>query len=261
MTWHKGPLLALDVESSGVSVENDRIVTACVALVDGNGKKAPDVFDCLIDPGIEIPKGASDVHGWTSERIKADPRAMQPRDGIDLIAEVLARLLLEEPAAPLVAFNAPFDLSILDRECRRNEVPTLGRRLGVVAHDPIIRERLDGRPLYVVDPFVLDKAVDRWRKGKRTLTATCEHYGVRLDGAHDASEDALAACRVAWMIAHKNPRLAQMPLPELHAMQVKAKREQDASFAEYKRRKGESTEGLDGHWPMSPYAGQQAIAS
>lgn len=235
--WHLQKMVSFDVESTGVSVEKDRIVTACVALVDGTGKRKPDTFDCLIDPGIDIPKGASDVHGWTSERIKADPRAQQPKDGIGLIAEVLARLLLEEPAAPLVAYNAPYDITILDRECRRNEVPTLHERLG-------------NRPLYVVDPFVIDKQVDRFRKGKRTLTATCEHYRVPLDGAHDATADALAACRVAWMLAHRYPDVGRAALPELHRQQVGWKAEQAGSFADYLRRQGKHTDDVSGEWPM-----------
>jgi DNA polymerase III subunit epsilon len=261
MSWHLGPIVTFDVESSGVNVDTDRIVTACVALVDGTGKRQPDVFDCLIDPGIEIPKGASDVHGWTNYRIQADPRAQEPKDGIPLIAEVLARLLAEEPAAPLVAFNAPFDLTILDRECRRNEVPTLSERLGVIPHDPIIRTRPDGRPLYVVDPFVLDKRVDRFRKGSRKLEAVCDHYGVRLDGAHDAAEDALAAARVAWMIAHRNPEIARMPLPELHRQQVGWKAEQAESFRDYLRRQGKQDGDVSGDWPFIPAASQMQIGA
>ena len=38
--WHKGLLLAFDSESSGVDVENDRIVTACASLINGTTGEA-----------------------------------------------------------------------------------------------------------------------------------------------------------------------------------------------------------------------------
>jgi DNA polymerase-3 subunit epsilon len=115
--------------------------------------------------------------------------------------------------------------------------------------------------VHVVDPLVLDKHLDRYRKGKRTLEATCEHYGVKLDGAHDASFDAIAAARVAWMIAHRNPSVARMPLEQLHQMQVKAKADQAAGFADYLRRQGKSADDVDGSWPLRPWVPVQGVLS
>jgi DNA polymerase-3 subunit epsilon len=44
--------------------------------------------------------------------------------------------------------------------------------------------------LLVVDPLVIDKWLDRYRKGSRKLEAICAHYGAVLDEAHDADFDA-----------------------------------------------------------------------
>lgn len=262
MNWHLGPMIGFDTETSGVNVETDRIVTACIALLDGSGRPdapKPETIQAVIDPGIDIPTAASDVHGWTTERLAAEPTAMTPTEGIEFVASMLATALLDQPEAPLVAFNAPFDLTILDRECRRYELPTLGERLGVIPHDPIIRARKDGRPLYVVDPMVLDKHVDRYRRGSRKLTAVCEHYGVPFDGAHDAGQDALAAARAAWMIAHRHPPIARMSLAALHSLQVKAKREQAESFRSYLRKQNKSYADVSGEWPMVPAQAQGAL--
>jgi hypothetical protein len=38
-------------------------------------------------------------------------------------------------------------------------------------------------------------------RGKRTLTATCSHYGVTLGQAHTSHDDALAAARLAFVLA------------------------------------------------------------
>ena len=61
---------------------------------------------------------------------------------------------------PVVVYNAPYDLSLLDRECRRNGL-----------------EPIDA-PGPVIDPLVIDKAVDSYRKGKRTLEVAAAHYRV-----------------------------------------------------------------------------------
>lgn len=238
MSWHLGPLVAFDLETTGVDPETARIVTACVALIDGSGQRPPQVTTWLVNPGVEIPEQAAAVHGITSARARAE--GGDPSVAAQEIGAVLADHI--EAGAPIVAFNGCYDLTVHDRECRRYGAPTLTDR----CED-------DGLRLYVVDPFVLDKAVDRYRKGKRTLTAACEHYGVRLDGAHDSSFDAVAAARIAWRIAQWHPDIAAMSLAELHAFQVQAKREQDASFAEYRRSRGESVDGIDGAWPMRPF--------
>jgi DNA polymerase III epsilon subunit-like protein len=89
----------------------------------------------------------------------------------------------------------------------------------------------------VIDGRVLDQHVDRWRKGKRTLTDVAAHYEVRLDGAHDATEDALAAGRVAWKIARQYPAVATLSLAELHEAQAGWHADHQRSFADYLRTK------------------------
>jgi DNA polymerase III subunit epsilon len=259
MTWHTGPMVAFDLESTGVDVESDRIVTACVTLVDGSGKRPIVPMSWLVDPGVDIPQGATDVHGITTEHAR-----QYGRPGAECVEEITDRLhtVIANVDGPIVAFNGCFDLTLLDRECRRHGAPTLSDRC-----------ENDGLPLHVVDGFVLDKHVDKFRRGKRTLEAVCQHYGVRLDGAHDASEDAVAAARVAWRIAQQYPQIAEMALVDLHALQVQAKRDQDADFANYLRgqaRRARDVEeqlalnaradSITGHWPITPYAGKAVTA-
>lgn len=257
MSWHLGTLLPLDTETTGVSVERDRIVTACLGIVDGAGKRPPDLAHLLIDPGIDIPAGAARIHGWTTERIAAAENVIRPaRDGIEFVTDLLARLLIEEPAAPLVAHNAPFDLTILDRECRRHDLPTLPERLG-------------RRPLYVVDTYVLSMHLEPHRRrvsetqGAHQLKTCAQVYGIGWDdaAAHDAQYDALMAVRVAWKIAHRNPQIARMPLPELHRRQVEWKAEQAEGLRDHFRSKGKYVDDVPGEWPVIPPASQMQIGA
>jgi DNA polymerase-3 subunit epsilon len=231
MNWHTGRLCGFDLETTGVDVETDRIVTACVVQCGGGQPTASATW--LADPGVEIPEQAAAVHGITTERARAEGRP-----AAEVVAEVVAALgQAITHNIPIVAMNARFDLTMLDREARRHGV------------DPLP----DGAAgLVVVDPFVIDKAVDRYRRGKRTLTDLCTHYRVPLDGAHSADADAIAACRVAWRQATQYPRLAEMTLPDLYAAQVGWAAEQAASLQEYLRRTDPAAH-CPTEWPLIPH--------
>ena len=55
-----------DIESTGVDVFNDRIVTATVVKVEN--RELVDKRTWLLDPGIEIPAGATEVSTPPSSR-------------------------------------------------------------------------------------------------------------------------------------------------------------------------------------------------
>lgn len=256
MSWQHGPMVAFDLETDSPDPEDARIVTACVALIDGAGQTPPSVVTWMLKPVRPIPEQASEIHGITTEQAQAD--GMDPAMAVQAITATLADHI--EDGAPVVAFNAAYDLTVLDREARRHDVPSLADRCAD-----------DRLTLHVVDPFVLDNAVDQYRRGKRTLAACCQEYGVYLDGAHNASFDAIAAARVAWRIAQRYPHIAGMPLADLHAFQTQAKRDQDASFAQYLRGLAakerdvdeqialmRKAEGCRGHWPLIPYQSTRA---
>ncbi|MGW9076766.1 exonuclease domain-containing protein [Streptomyces kronopolitis] len=227
MSWHQELLVSFDLETTGTDVEQDRIVTAALLRLEGDGRAAAQ-RTWLLDPGVPIPEEAAYVqeHG------------RPPAEAIEEIAEALADALRAD--IPLVVMNARYDLSLLDRECRRHGLRTLTERLGHA-------------PAPVIDPLVLDKHVDRYRKGKRALQALCGHYGVRLDGAHEAGADAAAAAGVARRIGEKYPAVA-LPSPRaLHTLQEQAAAEQAASFQEYLRRTGDPRAIVEPAWPLIPY--------
>ena len=234
--WHLGRLAGFDTETSGVDVENDRIVTACIVEVGGEHPAIP--ANWLINPGIDIPEAASAVHGISTEKAKTE--GQDAAEGITEIVAALTQIALS--GTPLVIMNAPFDLTLLDREARRYGVQPL--------------TEVVGRSLRVVDPRVLDKQIDPYRRGKRTLTDLCRHYQVPLEGAHSADGDAIAACRVAWRIASTHGAIGKASLEELYGLQTTWAAEQAASFQAHLHRKGETDAVIDGSWPLRPIGGQ-----
>lgn len=218
-----------DLETTGIDVTSDRIVSAHVGLLDASGE-AVRARDWLADPGIDIPAAATAVHGITNGRARADGHAA-PR----VIAEVIDALrAMLDAGVPVVAYNASYDFSLLKHEAIRHGIAPL----------------IDPAP--VIDPLVLDKTYDRWRRGKRTLAAVAAHYAVRLDGAHDARADAVAAGRVAQALAAQfHPRLPTT-VSELHTSQIAWARAQAASLTEYFVSIGriDPADELDGRWPI-----------
>ncbi|MET7285588.1 3'-5' exonuclease [Streptomyces sp. NPDC005573] len=234
MSWTTGPLMAFDLETTGTDVETDRIVTAAVVRLDPDGTVSQE-RTWLLDPGVAIPEQASAIHGISTERARAD--GVRPAPAVEEIVEAVAEGA--RSGLPLVVMNARYDLSLLDRECRRYGVEPIGDRLG-------------GGPLTVIDPLVIDKHVDKYRKGRRALHALCDHYGVSLDDAHNARADAVAAGRVVRRMAERHRRVGAMPPAELHALQVRAAAEQSASLQAYLRRTADPAAVVESAWPLIP---------
>lgn len=237
--WTSGTLVSFDLETTGVDPETARIVTASVVVIDGRTGRY-QAHEWLADPGIEIPQGAADVHGITTEYARANGRPA--REVVGEIAQLIDNTWGH--AVPLIVYNAPFDVTMLDREVRRHF----------------------GRPWYgpalpIIDPLVLDRALDTYRKGKRTLTAVSAHYDVPLteSDAHGSTADALAAARVAWKIARRFPD----ECADLTALQEFQRRSHLAwaeHFGEYLTKQGKPDD-VSRDWPIRPFTEAAVVAS
>ncbi|MET9955945.1 3'-5' exonuclease [Streptomyces sp. NPDC006339] len=232
--WYEGPLAAFDTETTGIDVEEDRIVSAALVVQDATGMR-PRVTRWLVNPGVPVPAEATAVHGLTEDHLQRNGRWPAP------VMEEVGRAIAEQSAAgrPLVVMNAPFDLTILDRELRRHRASSLGRYLEHV-------------PLCVLDPRVLDKHLDRYRKGRRTLTDLCEEYDVVLDGAHDAAADAQAAMDVVRAVGRRfAARLDRLSPAELHTLQAVWHAAQARGLQAWFARQG-TPEPVNPAWPLRP---------
>ncbi|WP_424935693.1 MULTISPECIES: 3'-5' exonuclease [Bacteria] len=216
-----------DLETTGVDVVQDRIVTAHVGVLDRHGREIA-ARSWLADPGVPIPDEATAIHGVTTERARR--HGASAAHVVGTVTASLRSLLAQ--GVPIVAYNASFDFSLLAHEARRHGI------------EPLVR------PSPVIDPLVIDKAYDRYRPGKRTLAVVAAHYDVLLDDAHEASADAIAAGRVAQALARRF-RLPESA-GELHTRQIGWARAQAESLTEYFVRIGrlDPAQSLDGAWPV-----------
>lgn len=232
-TWIDAPLLGFDTETTGTNVTSDRIVTVALVHSVGPGRAGETVATWLIDPEMDIPEPAQRVHGVTTEHARA--HGMQAAPALDEVAAMIADALSRE--VPLVAFNGGFDLAILENELSRLGLPTLTARLG---HDIA--------PL--LDPLVIDRGVDRYRKGKRTLTDLLAHYGIQQDGRlHTADVDVSATLDVLRAIVAAHPQVGVSSLADLHREQISWHRSWAENFNQFLQKKGR-TPDVNLNWPL-----------
>ncbi|MFV0634329.1 exonuclease domain-containing protein [Demequina sp.] len=234
MSWLEETMVGFDTETTGVSTDHDRIVTAAVITRTG-GDVSTRTW--LIDPGVEIPASATAVHGITTEQARAEGK--QPADALEEIASVLASALTA--GFPVVAFNAQFDLSLLESELARHGLASLASRIpgGVVAP--------------VVDPLVLDRHLDRYRKGKRKLIDLCTIYAVPVvaDDLHAADADVLATLELVQALGAAHPAMRESHLTDLHTQQIEAHRAWATSFSAFLKSKGVTDDLPRTAWPVA----------
>lgn len=242
--WWKTDFYSFDIESTGVNPRADRIVTATLLHVDPAGGTHDVVGEWLADPGVEIPAGATAVHGVSTERARDEGRP-----AVEVVAEIDEALReVFGSGRALVVFNAPFDLTMMGCEVLRH--------LGDVSFGP---------SECVVDPFVIDKRVNRFVRGKgqRQLVNTCRRNGITLSerDAHTSYGDTLAAARLAYVQAETS-RLVGCELSELHRREKGWHRDQalgdgqgEKGFAAWldsqgKREEAERCRAEAHSWPM-----------
>lgn len=180
----------------------------------------------LVNPGVKIPAEAAAIHGVTTERAETEGA----RADIAVYEITCAVAGAFAAGIPLVIYNANYDLTVLTSELWRHNEALLA--IG-----------------YVLDPLVIDRALDRWRSGKRRLADVCAAYGVSQDAAHSSGGDALAAARLAWRMARDYSAVGHRTLDELQAWQAEQHVAWAEDFERFLRAKGRD-DVIEREWPV-----------
>lgn len=132
--------IAFDLETTGTKPSADMIIEVGAVQFDGN--KVEKSYSTLINPGIPIPREASEVNGITDEMVCDKP----------LIADVLADFANFCGNLPMVAHNAPFDFRFLLEDVKLHRAPA---PRGVVLDTlPLARKIFPGLPNYRLGTLV-----------------------------------------------------------------------------------------------------------
>lgn len=159
----KNPLVFLDLETTGINVNSDRIVEMSYLKVYPNGKEETKTY--RVNPGMPIPKEASDIHHITDEDVANCPTFRQ-------IGQSIAN---DIEGCDLAGFNSNrFDIPMLAEEFLRNDID------------------IDLSKRKFIDVQVIFHKMEQ-----RTLSAAYKFYcGMELEGAHGAEADTKATYEV-----------------------------------------------------------------
>ena len=229
MRWFERPFLAVDTETTGVNPFEDRVVEVAAVIVRPDGTQ-DFAWSTIVNPGVDIPDGAAQVHGITTDRAQAE--GIDPATAITTVANTVFDFAVGKDPMPVVMYNAKFDWPLLIAEASRHD-------LEFPAFAPIL------------DPLLIDKAYDRYRKGSRKLVDVAAHYGVPLgDDAHGALADAVASARVMRALVDAFPEMREFSLAEMYVRQVRAAEKQRESFVDYMRRSKDPGFDTPAGWPI-----------
>lgn len=177
------PLIIFDLETTGVSVTNDRIVQIACIKIENDEITAEK--KTLINPTISISPGATEVHGITNEDVRDAPT----------FAQISKSLFEFIQGCDIGGYNSNrFDVPMLQEEFYR----------AGIEWNP------DKSTLY--DFFQMESALY-----SRKLTDAYKRYtGKDLDDAHDAMADVMATYEVMKGQMSKSG-LALNQFPEFYA--------------------------------------------
>lgn len=159
----KKPIVFFDLETTGIQIATDRIVEISILKVLPNGNKESKTW--LVNPEIEIPKEASDIHGITNEKVVTEPT----------FNELAAQVSKMIDGCDLAGFNSNrFDIPLLAEEMLRA-----------------------GINFDMDDRKAIDVQVIFHKQEQRTLGAGYKFYcGKDLENAHSAEADTNATFEI-----------------------------------------------------------------
>ncbi len=157
------PIVFFDLETTGINIGSDRIVEISILKVFANGNKESKTW--LVNPEIEIPKEASEIHGITNEKVVTEPTFKELASKVSEMIE----------GCDLAGFNS-----------NRFDIPLLAEELMRAGIDFDMKNRK-----------AIDVQVIFHKKEQRTLSAGYQFYcGKELEGAHGAEADTNATYEI-----------------------------------------------------------------
>lgn len=199
--WADVKIAAIDVETTGFSFEEDRVIE--VGIVTFQGGEVIDSWGSLVNPHRPIPQVVVELTGIKDEDVATAP-------SFEAVAgEIEARL----QGAAICAYNLKFDRNFVSTELTRaghawpEDAPTL-------------------------DPLIFARELHKEEKSKK-LGAVAERLGLTLENAHRATDDAKVAGEIMYAFAGSLPKRLQ----DLLVLQAQWEVQQEQAMAAWKSRR------------------------
>lgn len=187
-------ILFFDSETTDKTPKTARILTVYALLQRIDGTKIRD-WSWTLNPGVPVPEEASSVNGLTTEFIQANGRT----DLLAAITEIYTVLLTAtKKQIPILAYNLPYDLTVVDREMRRQKLS-----LGVTK---LVSGQPGGFPPAIFfDPLIWSRHEFKFVKGGHKQFTVARRLGIPVDESrlHDAQYDVELGAKIAWRFFQK----------------------------------------------------------
>jgi len=199
------PIVFFDLETTGTDVSTDRIVSIATIKIDMDGKSQEKKM--LINPEMDIPKEATEVHGITNEMVADAPTFKQ----------VSKSLFSHFENCDIGGYNSDYyDVPLLVKEFSRCGIlfPTW--------------------EISLVDVLKFERMLNSNKLGEVYLRYT----GKELEGAHDALNDVKATFEILRCQLQKHKKEDRTP-QEIDLMCQGERKRFDLSGKTYLNAKGE----------------------
>lgn len=188
--------VVFDVETTGFSSQNDRIISICLAKADFGVLKSSSDYDLeleiineVFDPGRKIPTQVSRIHGISDRDVAGKPD----------FGKIAGKIRDFIGSCPLIAHNVSFDRQFLDAEFQRAGLDWPGRNR-----------------LYCTMQRYRQFNGGKWSGSKLEDVTRVFGLPLRATQVHHAEEDTMMAFRIArifYMMDNNIPIPGGTPKP------------------------------------------------
>jgi DNA polymerase III epsilon subunit family exonuclease len=206
--WTDLPLAVVDVETTGLEPEEDRMIE--VGIVHFEDGEVEEIYGQLVDPECPLPERVTEITGITESDLEGKPTFEAVAD------EVVDHLT----GVGIVAYNLDFDRSFIEAELEHaghswpDEAPTF---------DPLVFAR----------EFFKDEP-------SKDLGTIADKLDIPLDEAHRATHDAEVAGHVLYAFEDRLPE----GLEDLMVLQAQWEQSQAQQRANWRDEEAEPSESL-----------------
>ncbi len=165
--------VVFDIETTGLSALNNRIIEIGAVLVQGGEVK--EVFDTFVDPGEPIPENITALTHITNEMVAGAPGQ---REAVEAFLRFAGDRIL-------IAHNAGFDTGFIRHVCEMNGLPFDNTFMDTVAMSRYLNQDLK----------------------KHTLDAVADYFGLGDFNHHRASDDAEMLAQIFFCMVDKLQKL------------------------------------------------------
>ena len=173
--------IILDTETTGLSVNDDHRILEIACIETKNLIPTNRIFHKLINPERKVSDDAIEIHGYTNEILKKQPKF---KDIVNEFVEFIS-------GKKLIIHNAPFDIGFINHELKKINMKILDTEKNIVDTLSVARSKYPGSS-NSLDNLCKKFSIDLSRRTKHNALLDCELLRKVYINLIDEKEPALA---------------------------------------------------------------------